>query len=791
MKNRFYSVLCALTIAIFASGAIAQQSEDSGFGFGEAPPLLSPDEAFRGEVSFSKVDNALQMAFNIEDGYYLYRDRFQITPTNDSLTLAETQWPEAEMYNDEYFGQSAIYRYGFQALMPIESSVNDTATVKVTYQGCADIGVCFPPVTKSFEVTGLSQPAPSSAADKLKAFTNSNKADGQSSSNLESASMLLKGISDELLSPTEAYRPFIQTSASGLSVSWEIEPGYYLYRDKLTYSLTSNIGESQTFINTVLAEGEMYEDEFFGKTQILRFEASDALHLAPGSVGNGKLTLNYQGCADIGVCFPPEQFDVPVSWNVSDDGTVVAAASGVGGGSGGGGGNALPLSEQDGIAKQLATSSLLFNVGIFYVFGLLLAFTPCVLPMIPILSSIILGGGEKQTTRQAFGLSCTYVIGMALTYTIVGVLVGLSGYNIQAWFQNPFILTTFAGLFVLFSLAMFGVFEMQLPAGLQTRLLSISNKQSGGRSGGVFIMGILSAVIVGPCVTAPLMGALIYIAQTGDAVVGGAALFALSIGMGTPLLLIGTSAGKWVPKAGGWMGSIRIIFGFLMLAMAIWMLSRFLDPTYVVLLACALALSAGMWAIFEYSKSDNAMALRAIGTATGLAASIYGVSLLLGTLAGAPNLIKPLSGIAVAANSTGTGAANSNHLSFNRVKSMDDLTATVAAARAEGRFVMLDFYADWCVSCKEMEAFTFTDPKVQAMLKDVELIQADVTLNDKADQELLKHFSLFGPPAIIFYDNSGQEIRNARLVGFLDAEKFAGHLTSVLAVGNSKVSLRD
>jgi len=492
------------------------------------------------------------------------------------------------------------------------------------------------------------------------------------------------------------------------------------------------------------------------------------------------------------VCFPPETFTVPVNWNVADalaqndtetDTALFAtAASSTGQNGGSGGGNALsssslPLSEQDRLASQLATGSLWFNAAAFFVFGLLLAFTPCVLPMVPILSSLILGGGEKQTTAKAFSLSLIYVLGMALTYTIVGVLVGLSGYNIQAWFQDPFILSGFAALFVIFSLAMFGVFELQLPASVQTRLMTISNKQSGGRSGGVFVMGILSALIVGPCVTAPLMGALIYIADTGDAWVGGSALFALSIGMGTPLLLIGTSAGKWMPKAGGWMSAVKVIFGFLMLAMAIWMLSRFLDPNSVVLLSAALALCAGIWALLEYSKSANAMALRTCGSAAGVAAAVYGISLLISSLAGTPSLLKPLGAFGQAG--IASNSAN-QHLAFTRIKTVDDLNSAVRTANEKGQPVMLDFYADWCISCKEMEAFTFTDAQVQTQLSNVTLIQADVTANDAEDQALLKHFGLFGPPAIIFYTDSGTEIRNGRVVGFLNAESFSEHLSALL-----------
>ncbi len=780
MRKPVYIWLSLLALLCFAGSALAQQTNLDGASlFGESEPLLSPDVAFQGALVKADNDKALTLKFEIADGYYLYRDRFRVEPADESIELAEPEWPTADVYDDAYFGKSAIYRGSMAARIPIVSASTGSSSVNVTYQGCADIGVCFPPTTKAFSISGLSDSA--SLINQLRSLSGNEAAAtqstisqsvvAQSSPSQSTSTSLFTSNQPELLSPTEAYRPFVQTTAEGLTASWDIEPGYYLYRDKLTYELTADDGSTPIVTETIKTEGEWYEDEFFGKTRILRLNADDQLLLARGSTGSGTLTLNYQGCADIGVCFPPETLSVPVRWNVTSDSIVAASVTPP----------TLALSEQDRLASQLADSSLWFNAVAFFVFGLLLAFTPCVLPMIPILSSLILGGGEKQTTAQAFRLSVIYVLGMALTYTLVGVLVGLSGYNIQAWFQDPIILTGFAVLFVILSLAMFGVYELQMPAGLQTRLTQLSNRQSGGRSGGVFTMGILSALIVGPCVTAPLMGALIYIADTGDAVVGGTALFALSIGMGTPLLLIGTSAGKWVPKAGGWMSAVKIIFGFLMLGMAIWMLSRFLEPQIVVLLTAALALCAGVWAVFEYTKSSNAMALRTLGTASGIAASVYGLALVIGALAGTPSLIKPLQGFT--ASPSGVTAAASQHLDFQRVKSLDDLNASIATAKSQNRPVMLDFYADWCVSCKEMEAFTFTDSTVQAQLSNVLLIQADVTANDKLDQDLLKHFGLFGPPAIIFYDRNGDEIRNARLVGFLNAEKFSAHLDLVLQPG--------
>jgi len=805
-------LLCGVVLA--ASSVSVSAQEDKGIqslSFGDQPELLAPEVAFQGQLNTNDTGDALVLMFNIEEGYYLYRDRFAITPTNVNISLGETQWPKAKIYSDPYFGEQAIYRNGLEATIPLTSVSSASAVVDVTYQGCADIGVCFPPVTASFIVSDLKTPdagsnvisniapgsnlttdkgAQPSVMDKLKALSANDSGQAAGATGAAAGDLLFSN-TPEVLHPTEAYRSFVETTQDGLAITWNIEPGYYLYKDKTSYSLQTDSGDNIEFAGVDREDGEDYEDEFFGKTKIFRFTTSDQMRIATGVNGSGELTVNYQGCADVGVCFPPESFTVPVSWNAntalasadsstdSDNANIAAASSSAGGNGGGGGGTPLQLSEQDRLASQLATGSLWFNAAAFFVFGLLLAFTPCVLPMVPILSSLILGGGEKQTTGKAFSLSLLYVMGMALTYTIVGVLVGLSGYNIQAWFQDPFILSAFAALFVLFSLAMFGVYELQLPASVQTKLMSVSNKQSGGRSGSVFVMGILSALIVGPCVTAPLMGALIYIADTGNAWVGGTALFALSIGMGTPLLLIGTSAGKWMPKAGGWMSAVKVVFGFLMLAMAIWMLSRFLDNSYVVMLSAALAISAGVWALLEYTKSDNAMALRTLGSAAGVAVSVYGISLLISTLAGQPSLLKPLQAFSGARGVEGSEA--SQHLAFNRVKSVDDLNAAVKTANASGKMVMLDFWAEWCISCKEMEAFTFTDKQVQARLDDMVLIQADVTDNDAEDQALLKHFGLFGPPAIIFYTGSGEEIRNGRLVGFLDAEKFTTHLDAVLS----------
>lgn len=392
-----------------------------------------------------------------------------------------------------------------------------------------------------------------------------------------------------------------------------------------------------------------------------------------------------------------------------------------------------------------------------------------------------------MSTGKAFRLSLVYVLVMASTYALVGVVVGLSGYNVQAFLQNPWVLSGIAVLFVALSLSMFGFYELQMPTSVQARLTQWSNKQGGGEIGGVAAMGFISTLIVGPCVTAPLAGALIYIAKTGDAVIGGAALFALGLGMGAPLLLIGTSAGKLLPRAGAWMNATKHVFGILMLAMAIYMISRFLPTTLIMALYGILAVMSGIYFGATDTVTKESQGWQRFGKGAGVVVSVYGLALLVGALAGGNSYTTPLRGVMSA--SSGEAALMPEHgLAFTPVKGLDGLQQVVAQASSEGRSVMLDFYADWCISCKEMEAFTFTDSRVQALLKDTVVIQADVTANDAADQALLKHFDLFGPPGIIFYDATGNELRPARVVGFMSADKFGAHVERFIGSAGAKVA---
>ena len=442
------------------------------------------------------------------------------------------------------------------------------------------------------------------------------------------------------------------------------------------------------------------------------------------------------------------------------------------------------VSEQDRLAGLITGSSLWLVIATFFGAGLLLALTPCVLPMVPILSGIIAGEGDDVSPGRGFSLALSYVMGMALVYTAAGIAAAAIGVQLQAVFNQPWVLTVFAGLFVFLALGMFGLFELQMPSAIQTKLSTISGQQKSGTMVGAFIMGALSSLIVTACVAPPLVATLTVIGQTGDMVKGGTALFALSLGMGAPLLLVGASAGKLLPKAGMWMVAVKNAFGFMMLGLAIWMLSRILPGTVVLALWAVLIFMAGVFLGGLTGLTPESPASAKLGKGFGLLAVIYGAVLLVGSLAGSDSLLRPLGGIA----SGGSGAVVAEHrgLDFERIKTVDDLDRALASAAASGKTAMLDFYADWCVSCIEMEEFTFTDAGVQAALADSILLQADVTANDDADQALLQRFGVFGPPTIIFFDKNGVQRHGYEVVGYMKAPAFTAHVNQALA--NSAVT---
>lgn len=537
-----------------------------------------------------------------------------------------------------------------------------------------------------------------------------------------------------------------------LIASFKVTPTYYLYRNKVTFS----IADGKTKILRVdLPKGETKNDPNFGTLEVYHqsFQAQIVLDKANASK---PLVLNasYQGCSDNGLCYPPieKTLNIELVQTVSAATLPVAAAP------------VNPGNENSQIAKLFKDGNFWLIVSFFFGAGLLLSLTPCVFPMIPILSGIIVGRGHKITHMHAFILSLAYVLGMAITYAIAGIAAGYSGNLLSNALQTPWVLGSFAALFVVLSLAMFGLFEFQLPTALQSKLSDTSNKLHGGHLSGVFGMGALSAIIMGPCVAAPLAGALLYISQTHDAVLGGTALFVLALGMGVPLLIIGTSAGAILPKTGPWMETVKRFFGVMMLAMAIWIVTPVIPLSAQMLLWAALLIFSAIYLRALDPLPHNAVGLNKLGKSVGILALLLGVAYLIGALSGARDILRPLGNIGR------TTAEVPTTLRFERVKSSADLDARIALAR--GKTVMLDFYADWCVSCKEMERFTFSDTSVQAKLKNAILLQADVTANNEDDKNLLQRFQLFGPPATLFFAANGIELADFRVTGYQDAPQF-------------------
>ena len=533
--------------------------------------------------------------------------------------------------------------------------------------------------------------------------------------------------------------------------------GYYLYRDKFSIvSLTDDVSIDKTALR--IPPGKVKQDESFGEVEVNTGLIVVDAPLVPANDGisNALFRVGYQGCKEGSVCYPPQLKEIGIDLGQ----TLSAAVQPV---------SRAQLSVQDRITARLKQGSFVLNVLAFFAFGALLSLTPCVFPMIPILSGIIVGQSGTVTGRRGFLLSLAYVLAMALTYSLLGVLAGTFQVNLQAASQNVWAISAFSLVFVILALSMFGYYELRMPAAIQTRLSSLSQprQQTGLYSSAA--MGAVSAIIVGPCVAPPLAGALLYISQTGDALLGGAALFSMGLGFGAPLLVIGASAGSLLPRVGAWMEKVKQGFGIIMLGVAIWFLERVIPGAVAMLLWALLVILAAllMGALDRTERTGKAF------KAVGIAGLIYASTLIIGALSGSQDMLRPLAHLA------GKPAASSS-LEFQRIKSAADLDRTLAAAAAAGKFVMLDFYADWCVTCIEMEHDTFTEPEVKRALSDVILVQADVTRNDNEDQRLLERFQLFGPPAILFFGTDARELQEYRLIGYVKPEQFLQHLAKLL-----------
>ncbi|HEH9405986.1 TPA: protein-disulfide reductase DsbD [Aeromonas bestiarum] len=529
-----------------------------------------------------------------------------------------------------------------------------------------------------------------------------------------------------------------------LLLTLRIADDYYLYRHSFRFK-----GENLAFSEPVLPAGDEHQDDFFGKARVYYREVQIPVTLTEAGQ-QASLTVSYQGCTD-GLCYPPTDKQIAVQPMVASTSDVAQASMDEAAG-------APASSQQDQLAAALSSQGFWLSIAAFFALGLGLAFTPCVFPMYPILTGIIAGAGHRLSTRRAFLLSFVYVQGMAVTYTLLGLVVASAGLKFQAALQHPYVLIGLSVMFVLLALSMFGLYTLQLPSSLQTRLSGLSNRQQGGSVLGVGIMGMISGLVCSPCTTAPLSGALIYVAQSGDLWLGGAALYALSLGMGLPLLLLGTSGGKLLPRAGAWMDVIKQLFGFALLAVPILLLSRLWSDQMATLawLGWGLVLCGYLYHHNQHQSHSVARSLRGFVLLLAMiSAVVVGKDLLL-------------------PSQDATASTQRESPQFIRIKTLDDLKTQLAAAR--GKPVLLDLYADWCVACKEFEHKTFSDPAVRERFGQMVLLQADVTANDDADVELLNGLNVLGLPTLIFFDRTGNEVSGQRVTGFMGPAEFLGQL---------------
>lgn len=768
------AALAALLGLLVPTGAAAQIDPDD---------LLPVGEAFDLDASVGSDQSAIDLTWAIADGYYMYRHAFLFEPVGESLQLGTPEIESGQAYTDEFFGEVEIYRGSARVRVPVTAlPESGDLMIEVGYQGCADLGVCYPPQREQVRLD-----AAELRVDGRPAAPRSEPVPGGSGNALDD---LLSGFGDSNsgltgrgapLPPEQAFR--VETIALGadeLLARFTVHPDYYLYRDTIGFSVDDagfRAGELK------LPPAEPITDEYFGDTFVYFGEVEIPFDLARPAGDSRRITLqvDFQGCQVDGICYPPMQrsidVDLPAATeaavlpNTPGAGTPTTASSAPVGSTPAGAitPEAGSVSAQSRLAGALADSPLL-ALGLFFIAGVLLAFTPCVFPMVPILSGLIAGDAGHMSTLRAFRLSVVYVLAMAVVYTAFGVIAALLGQNLQALFQHPVVLGAFALLFVLLSLAMFGFYELQLPSSWQTRLNAMSNRQQGGTLIGAAIMGGLSALVVGPCVAPALMGALVYIGQTGDAWLGGSALFAMALGMGLPLVVWGTSAGRLLPRAGVWMRAVKAVFGVGLLALAVWMLERVLPGGVIMLLWGGLAVACGVYLGALNRTEAGTAGWPRLWQALGIVLLVFGVVQLIGALAGGRDWTRPLAPL-----TAGPTAANEVAVEFTEV---DDLAQLERALAAATRPVFVDFYADWCVDCIRMDRRTFPDPAVAEMLAGFDLIKIDLTDFNDAHREVLAEFGLIGPPAYLFFSNE-RELEALRMYGFMAPEEFRAHLDRV------------
>jgi thiol:disulfide interchange protein DsbD len=788
-----------LLLTLFASHVYAGVSGDD--------ELLEPDKAFA--LSTKVIDsNTVEANWNVADGYYLYRDKFKFAVTKGGATIGDISFPKGKIKKDPTFGDTEVYLHKISLKIPLTRSDagKGSVSIRFDYQGCNEpIGVCYPPIHKEI---AFALPA------------------GKSSKPLQSLESLNDVLNDasgprEFLPPEKAF-PVSADRKDGntIGVIFGITEGYYLYRDKIGIHLLDANGGSASGVQLgtfKLPRGKMKKDPTFGDTEVFKhsFKVGVPLEVTNKALTASKLRIDYQGCAEDGVCYPNHQqtyevkFDngrlqsmklidsgIAPAYAASKDTQVSSQQQEEAGDS--------QLSQEEKLARLFAGDNLFATLTSLLGFGLLLAFTACMYPMIPILSSIITGQGEKVTPIKGFALSAVYVGGMAVTFGVIGGIIGFFGQQIgvQAYFQNPWIITLFAILFVALALSMFGFYDIQVPASLQGKISQFSSQQKGGTFVGVAIIGVLSALIVGPCGGPVLLGTLAGAASSGSWVLGFLYMFVLAVGMGLPLLLVGAGGGTLLPKAGAWMATVKAVAGVVLLAVAIYFLERVLPAHIFMLMWAALFIISAVYMGALEPVPEGASGWRRLWKGLGLAILVYGIIVMLGGLTGARNFNDPLHGSSLTGrggdasvaimesggkqpayikSAAGKPSVIKGGLTFIKIKTWDDFQRELKAANAKGHTVMLDFYADWCTYCKQFDDYVFSDAKVQAAFANTVLLQADVTDLNANDKLLMKNLKVVVPPAMLFFKTDGMESKRERVIGFMKADQFLNRMQRAFA----------
>lgn len=789
-----YKKLISLLLLLSTLGGYAHAEDE----------FLRPEQAFAISATALGPDR-LQVTWQIADGYYLYQSKFRFSAENPQIEFGEPVLPEARIKDDPVFGEVAIYRGRVDIEVPFSNvpADSDVMTLKARSQGCADKGICYPPHTQTILVA-LSPRADSPAAVDPRAVTEIGASGSAASGTAETVSepasdplaelgalgdeLGLGEMEDDILPPEKAFQVAAESlDGNTLTVRWTIAEGTYLYQDKLQVEL---IGEGVRLGRYDMPPPDIKKDSIkpdgsIGDVAVYHNQALLQIPLLRDNTDATEIEVKvgYQGCAERGICYPPQKGTLKVALPAAKGASGVAA-----------GAPAAqpavtapvqmdaPVNEQDQLLSDLKSASPLYGLLLALGFGVLVAFTACMYPMIPILTSLIMGQGEKVTAFRSFTLSLAYTQGIALTFGALGAVMGGLGetVNVQSALQTPGVLIFSALLFVGLALSMFGFYQIQMPSAIQSRLNEMSNKQQGGSVLGVGLMGVLSALIVGPCGGPVLLAVLAFAAQSQDLLLGFFIMWAFGTGMGLPLLVMGSGGGALLPRAGTWMDTVKATGGVIMIALAISFIER-MAPTYIsypviMLMWGALLIVTAVYMGALRNLPEDVSGWSKLWKGLGLVLLVYGIAFVVGVAAGGKDTNQPLKGVMVGG---GGGAAAAQHLAFKRIKGIDELNREIAAAAAAGKPVMLDFYADWCTYCKTMEKEIFPHPQVLAALDGFVLLQADITRQDEHDVALAEHLSMPAPPALYFWNSRGEELRGHRLIGNVTAAQLAARAAQV------------